>query len=237
MLHRVRALSEMRTSRAAASLDRSGRRSAGSDQAGRERGPQRGRQDHDRRALANGLPIATGVQDRMGCTGARWSLTGAEAILRLRALRASGDFDDYSQFHLAKEHERTHKSRYAGGEIPNPLPSARPTLRLAHSDRNCCRRARRKGAAPKGFETACRFSRLPAVRAEPTAAARKRASRPIGTAKEPARPSCLGSCQLEEERAAVMTAAAAARGSGRSPSSARRRSGYRPRSCPPGACP
>ncbi|MBE7451273.1 MAG: hypothetical protein HS111_20980 [Kofleriaceae bacterium] len=38
----------------------------------------------------------------MGRTGARWSLTGAEAILRLRALRTSGDFDDYWQFHVAQ---------------------------------------------------------------------------------------------------------------------------------------
>jgi hypothetical protein len=94
---------------------------------------------HYDRALADGLPIATGViegacrylvQDRMGRTGARWSLTGAEAILRLRALQASGDFDDYWQFHLTKEHARTHASRYAGGEIPNPLPPTRPRLRL-----------------------------------------------------------------------------------------------------------
>jgi len=68
---------------------------------------------HYDRALADGLPIATGViegacrylvQDRMGRTGARWSLTGAEAILRLRALRASGDFDDYWQ--LSREGPR-----------------------------------------------------------------------------------------------------------------------------------
>jgi hypothetical protein len=94
---------------------------------------------HYDRALADGLPIATGViegacrylvQDRMGRTGARWSLAGAEAILRLRALRASGDFDDYWQFHLAKEHERTHQSRYAGGVIPNPLRPKRPRLSL-----------------------------------------------------------------------------------------------------------
>ena len=94
---------------------------------------------HYDRALTDGLPIATGViegacrylvQDRMGRTGARWSLTGAEAILRLRALRASGDFDDYWQFHLAKEHDRTHASRYMGGVIPNPLPPLRPRLRL-----------------------------------------------------------------------------------------------------------
>lgn len=94
---------------------------------------------HYDRALADGLPIATGViegacrylvQDRMGRTGARWSLTGAEAILRLRALRTSGDFDDYWQFHLAKENERTHQSRYADGYIPNPLPAKRPALKL-----------------------------------------------------------------------------------------------------------
>ncbi len=94
---------------------------------------------HYDRALADGLPIATGViegacrhlvQDRMGRTGARWSLSGAEAVLRLRALRASGDFDDYWQFHLAKEHERTHASRYADGAVPNPLPASRPHLRL-----------------------------------------------------------------------------------------------------------
>lgn len=94
---------------------------------------------HYDRALADGLPIATGViegacrylvQDRMGRTGARWSLTGAEAILRLRALRTSGDFDDYWLFHLAKERERTHTSRYADGAIPDPLPSKPPMLRL-----------------------------------------------------------------------------------------------------------
>ena len=96
---------------------------------------------HYDRALADGLPIATGViegacrylvQDRMGRTGARWSLATAEAILRLRALRTSGDFDDYWQFHLAKEHERTHQSRYADGEVPNPIPPPRkrPALRL-----------------------------------------------------------------------------------------------------------
>ena len=94
---------------------------------------------HYDRALADGLPIATGViegacrylvQDRMGRTGARWSLSGAEAILCLRALRTSGDFDDYWLFHLAKENERTHKSRYADGAIPDPLPSRRPMLRL-----------------------------------------------------------------------------------------------------------
>jgi len=94
---------------------------------------------HYDRALADGLPIATGViegacrylvKDRMGRTGARWSLTGAEAVLRLRALRASGDFDDYWVFHLAREHERIHQSRYADGAVPDPLGARRPKLTL-----------------------------------------------------------------------------------------------------------
>ena len=70
-------------------------------------------------ALANGWPIATGiiegacrhlVKDRMDLTGARWSLEGAEAVLRLRALRASGDFDDYMAFHRRQERQRNYVS-------------------------------------------------------------------------------------------------------------------------------
>lgn len=77
--------------------------------------------------LADGLPISTGViegacrhlvKDRMDITGARWSLEGAEAVLRLRALRASGDFEEYWRFHEAREHERNHASRYAANEAP-----------------------------------------------------------------------------------------------------------------------
>src|SRR5664279_2602033 len=37
----------------------------------------------------------------MDITGARWSVTGAEAVLKLRAVRANGDFDTYWKFHLA----------------------------------------------------------------------------------------------------------------------------------------
>jgi hypothetical protein len=89
------------------------------------------------RALAEGLPIATGViegacrylvRDRMDKTGARWSLAGAEAVLKLRALRANGDFDDYWRFHLDAEHRRNHESRYNHSQVPNPLP-ARSRLR------------------------------------------------------------------------------------------------------------
>jgi hypothetical protein len=93
---------------------------------------------HYDRALAEGLPIGTGViegacrylvKDRMARTGARWSLLGAEAVLRLRSLRASGDFDAYWAFHLEQEHARTHRARYADGRIPLPLAPVRPALR------------------------------------------------------------------------------------------------------------
>jgi len=72
-------------------------------------------------ALAKGWPIATGiiegacrhiVKDRMDITGARWGLEGAEAVLKLRALIATGDFDAYWRFHLRREHERIHHAKY-----------------------------------------------------------------------------------------------------------------------------
>jgi hypothetical protein len=72
-------------------------------------------------ALASGWPIATGViegacrhlvQDRMGITGARWGLEGAQAMLWLRAIAASGDTDAYWDYHIQQEHQRNHLSRY-----------------------------------------------------------------------------------------------------------------------------
>jgi hypothetical protein len=94
---------------------------------------------HYEAALRDGLPISTGViegacrylvKDRMDRTGARWSLVGADAVLQLRALRASGDFDNYWGFHLAREKERSHASRYASGAIPVPIPVGKSHLRL-----------------------------------------------------------------------------------------------------------
>jgi hypothetical protein len=54
----------------------------------------------------------------MDRTGARWGLVGAEAILKLRALRSNGDFDAYWAYHLAQERQRVHAARYANGVIP-----------------------------------------------------------------------------------------------------------------------
>jgi len=78
-------------------------------------------------ALANGWPIATGViegacrhivADRFDVTGARWGLPGAEAILKLRALRSNGDFETYWHYHLKQERQRVHESRYLDGALP-----------------------------------------------------------------------------------------------------------------------
>jgi hypothetical protein len=99
------------------------------------------------KALADGVPIATGViegacrhlvEDRMNLTGARWRLSGAEAVLRLRALRSSDDFDAYWKFHEEQEHKGNHASHYVDHHVPNVVlpaavssqPSRRSTLKI-----------------------------------------------------------------------------------------------------------
>jgi hypothetical protein len=84
--------------------------------------------------LKKGYPIATGViegacrylvKDRLEITGARWSLKGAEAILRLRSLFASGDLEEYWVFHREQEFERNHESKYL-----NPVLLGKKGLKL-----------------------------------------------------------------------------------------------------------
>jgi len=53
------------------------------------------------------------INDRLDLTGARWSLAGAEAILKLRSLWASGDMEDYWAFYKQSEFERNHAAHYA----------------------------------------------------------------------------------------------------------------------------
>ncbi len=66
-------------------------------------------------ALKSGFPIASGViegacrhliNDRLDITGARWSLQGAEAVLTLRSLKSSGDFEEYWTFHKQQSKKR-----------------------------------------------------------------------------------------------------------------------------------
>ena len=62
--------------------------------------------------------VEAGIKDRMDVTAARWSLKGAEAVLRLRALRSSHDFDEYWTFHETCEYERNHQNLYASATVP-----------------------------------------------------------------------------------------------------------------------
>jgi hypothetical protein len=85
-------------------------------------------------ALAKGWPIATGIiegacrhiiGDRLGITGARWSLAGAQAMLWMRAIAASSDLPAYWNWHIAREHHRNHLSK-----LQNP-PTPQHALGLA----------------------------------------------------------------------------------------------------------
>lgn len=76
------------------------------------------RQMHYDRYLKAGFPIATGVvesacghlvKDRMEKAGARWSITGAEAMLRLRSIYATKNWDHYLSFHQSQEYQRLYE--------------------------------------------------------------------------------------------------------------------------------
>ena len=67
--------------------------------------------------LAQGWPIASGpvegacknlIKDRMERSGMRWTEAIAEAIIQLRAIYLSGDFDRYWSFHIEKDQQRIH---------------------------------------------------------------------------------------------------------------------------------
>jgi hypothetical protein len=89
--------------------------------------------------LTAGYPIGTGViegacrylvKDRMERTGARWSLDGAEAVLRLRALWTNGDFEPYWTFHLHCEYERNYASRLGPASQSDHTQRPRRALHL-----------------------------------------------------------------------------------------------------------
>jgi hypothetical protein len=82
--------------------------------------------------LSRGFPIASGViegtckhliNDRLDITGARWSLYGAETVLRLRALWASGDLDEFREYTRKRHLESEHLSLFKDGTLPQALAS------------------------------------------------------------------------------------------------------------------
>lgn len=71
--------------------------------------------------LANGWPIASGViegacrhfvKDRFELSGMRWEQSGAESLLRLRAVAENGDWDDYHLFRRQQRHQRLYTSPF-----------------------------------------------------------------------------------------------------------------------------
>ena len=76
------------------------------------------------RYLAEGLPIASGavegacktlIKDRMERSGMRWGVS-TEAMLRMRAVYLSSDYEEYWTFHIAQDQKRLY-----GGRPWNPV--------------------------------------------------------------------------------------------------------------------
>ena len=81
--------------------------------------------------LAKGWPIASGViegacrhfvKDRFELSGMRWKQSGAENLLRLRAVAENEDWDDYYLFHRQQRHQRLYNC---------PFPSQNALEQLA----------------------------------------------------------------------------------------------------------
>jgi len=69
--------------------------------------------------LSNGWPIASGViegacrhfvKDRCELSGMRWLQSGAENLLRLRAVAENNDWDDYQAYRKQQRHQRLYGS-------------------------------------------------------------------------------------------------------------------------------
>lgn len=84
--------------------------------------------------LAHGWPIASGViegacrhlvKDRCELSGMRWSQSGAEHLLRLRAVAENGDWDHYHQFRKQQRHQRLYNSSSQHHRTPEEQALAR----------------------------------------------------------------------------------------------------------------
>jgi len=76
--------------------------------------------------LSRGWPIGTGVvegtcrhlvKDRMERSGMRWTQSGAQAVLDLRAVRINEDWDDYQRFRRRRQHQRLYGAMSAAAPL------------------------------------------------------------------------------------------------------------------------
>jgi hypothetical protein len=79
------------------------------------------------RYLDRGWPISSGVvegtcghlvKDRMEQSGMRWTKSGAQAILDLRAVRVNDDWDAYQRFRRQRQHQRLYGSHSSAPSVP-----------------------------------------------------------------------------------------------------------------------
>lgn len=89
--------------------------------------------------LAQGWPIASGViegacrhfvKDRCELSGMRWTPTGVENLLRLRAVAENGDWEDYHRFRKQRRHLRLY-----GSPLPDPVDPEQRALAQPDSDK------------------------------------------------------------------------------------------------------
>jgi hypothetical protein len=83
--------------------------------------------------LKAGYPIATGViegacrhviKDRMERAGMRWQVPGAQAMLSLRVVSASGDWEAYQTFRMKSEDQSIYPNKKALEDVEWPTPLA-----------------------------------------------------------------------------------------------------------------
>ena len=90
--------------------------------------------------LAHGWPIASGViegacrhfvKDRCELSGMRWSLQGAERLLRLRAVAENNDWEAYHTYRKRQRHKRLYNQPYPQLAAAELLALTPETLAIA----------------------------------------------------------------------------------------------------------
>ena len=95
---------------------------------------------HYDKYLAEGWPIATGViegacrhlvKDRCELAGMHWSITGAEALLRLRSVAENGDWESFHEFRRERLHLRLYGTCVDGDATTIEIAAASAKAQVA----------------------------------------------------------------------------------------------------------
>jgi len=90
--------------------------------------------------MDKGWPIASGViegacrhfvKDRMELSGMRWTMEGAENLLRLRAVAINDDWDEYHQFRKQQRQQRLYQCAWPAAPLfASEIPQLQPASQL-----------------------------------------------------------------------------------------------------------